>query len=199
MENLALDLLPPARLAIAYAPRSLRNSFALLLRFDARIALVVGESSEPLIGQMKLAWWREAIAMDPGARPKGEPFLAQLSKQGDFMLDQALQSLLIAWEEILCDETWSTETLESFARERGTAVFSTYAGWVGSQHDIVPLGASWAIGDLQLRTGRLATALPQLAKGTNPADRRLRPLTILALSVRDVSGPRLLWHALTGL
>lgn len=198
MEKLDRDLLPPARLALAYAPPELRSNFALLLCFDTRIANVICKGSETLITQMKLAWWREAIAKPPAARPQGEPLLARLTQLADARIDQAFQALLVAWEEILLDDAWRAQTLESFAKARGNAVFSTYAAWVGFQQEIESLGTSWAIGDLQLRTGRIASALPQLITGSVPRDRRIRPLTILTLSVREISGPRLLWHALTG-
>ena len=52
------------------------------------------------------------------------------------------------------------------------------------------------IGDAPEKTK--AQIVAEMQAGYMMKDRLLRPLTILALSVRDISGPKLLWHALTG-
>ena len=71
MTDIESELLPPVRLAIAYAPLTVRSAFSLLLRFDARFASVVAKASEPMIAQMKLAWWRDSLLRGPETRPKG--------------------------------------------------------------------------------------------------------------------------------
>jgi phytoene synthase len=159
-----------------------------LLAFDARLALLVSTASEPMIGQLKLAWWRDAIAMQPDMRPKGEPLLRQLAVLDKPDVGLAMSQLVDAWETLLVAED-SAAALAAFAKERGAAIFGSYAVWVGSDVDVKALGAIWAVADL---TGDVAQGSPKIY------ERKLRPLTILALSVRDVSGPRLLWHALTG-
>lgn len=190
MEKTADGLLPPQRLAVAYTPAGVRAALSLLLEFDARLAQLVANASEPLIGQMKLAWWRDAIAMEPHKRPKGEPLLGQLGLlKAD--VGAAMLQLVDAWEELLIGDG-GPGILEEFGKGRGAAIFGSYADWVGSVADVEALGAAWAIADL---TG----AAPQAPGDLTPfRHAKLRPLTILALSVRDVSGPRLLWHALTG-
>ena len=52
---------PPLRLALAYCPAGIRPGFALLLRFDERIAGIAMKQGEPMVAQLKLAWWREAF------------------------------------------------------------------------------------------------------------------------------------------
>ena len=57
--NLDLEqLTPPKRLALAYARRPEKEALALLLLFDVSLGHIVQRSNEPLIGQMRLAWWR---------------------------------------------------------------------------------------------------------------------------------------------
>lgn len=198
MKNFDAELLPPARLAIAYAPNDVRERFSLLLHFDTRIADVVGKATEPLIGQMKLAWWRDVIGMTSDRRPSGEPLVVRMNQISDAGVDHGMQLLLTAWEGVLVEDEWDDVTLKTFARERGRAIFSTYTNWVGVDGEQKDLGSTWAIDDLQARFGSHVGAGLQLAPSPVPRDRVLRPLTILALSVRDVSGPKLLWHALTG-
>lgn len=184
MDRHETGLSPPQRLAIVYAPKALQPLLSLLLEFDARFADIVARSTEPLIGQMKLAWWRDAIAARAGARPKGEPLMAQLDAVSGMELAPALSQLVDAWELLLIGDD-----IEGFAKIRGQAVFTTYAKWTDSTVDVAKLGATWAAASI----GACAIKAQPI-----PVDRNLRPLTILALSVRDVSGPRLLWHALTG-
>ena len=147
---------------------------------------------------MKLAWWRDVIGMTSDGRPSGEPLVARMSQISDANLDHAMLQLLAAWEGILVEDDWDDVALKTFARERGRAIFSTYAKWVGVDSEQKDLGSNWAMDDLQARFGPRVGAGLQLASSPVPRDRVLRPLTILALSVRDISGPKLLWHALTG-
>jgi 15-cis-phytoene synthase len=198
MNDIQSDLSPPARLAIAYAPRPVRRALSLLLRFDARFASVVGRASEPIIGQMKLAWWRDAVLRDAAMQPKGEPLIRELGEYQGQIPPSAIEQLVCAWEILLADDQWSPETIREFAGRRGAAVFQTYADMVGVPHDVNGLGTEWAIDDLRMQFGGRVPDLPLRVSLPNPKTRRLRPLTILATSVCGVSGPRLIWHALTG-
>ncbi len=191
------DLAPPARLALAYAPKRVRAAWELVLRFDTRFARIVGASSEPLIGQMKLAWWRDAIGAAPPIRPKGEPLLSELSEVGDPELDRVVAALVDAWEGLVVAEEWTSPMVQRFSEDRGAAVFGAYSK-LCAMHDFPErLAQQWAVGDLRLRFGnRVPEDASKNAVLSNL--RTLRPLNILAMSVRDISGPRLIWHALTG-
>lgn len=191
------DLPPPARLAIAYAPQRARAALALLLRFDARFAGIIANTSEPLITQMKIAWWRDAMIASVAARPKGEPLLSILFELNDPAVSQAATQLADAWELLVGEDQWSAATLENFARMRGRAVFNSYATLCGQLKLPSGLGEQWAANDLQQRFGDRGQEF-LLQNLPLPKDRVFRPLTILVMSVRDVSGPRLIWHALTG-
>ncbi len=183
-------LSPPRRLAIAYAPEAVRAAFSLLLEFDMRLAALVANASEPMIGQLKLAWWRDALATEPEKRPKGEPLLGQLALLQGQDTGAAMAQLVDAWELLLVANN-DAAALTDFAAARGAAIFGTYAQWVGQDADVSALGADWAVADLTGGTVRVADL-------TAFRDRKLRPLTILAVSVGNVTGPRLIWHALTG-
>ena len=191
------ELQPPARLALAYAPGQVRASWELTLRFDARFAAIVGATSESLIGQIKLAWWRDAIRAAPSVRPKGEPLLAELSERNDPVLDTMAASLVDAWEILIAAEEWMAPSVERFAEGRGAAVFSAYIRLCGSDDFPVLLAKQWALDDLKLRFGSRVPAIAHEIANP-PLHRTHRPLSILAMSVRDVSGPRLIWNALTG-
>jgi phytoene synthase len=198
MTDSVLELAPPARLAIAYAPSDVRSAFALLLQIDNRFAEILRNAREPMIAQIKMAWWREAFASAADARPKGEPLLQALNEAGDRISLRALEALASAWEQLLGSEKFSREAIDLHAELRAEAIFLTYAGWVGSVQDVRPIGRSWALEALRM-------AFPERVAGCNmpfaplPKAQALRPLSILTMSVRTVSGPRLILHALTGI
>ena len=85
-------------------PRERRAAMAALWAFAERLTRLLIDAREPLIGQIKLAWWRDMAAMlasDPGALPKGEPLLAELSAswagQGGLdRLAEAAEAMLLA-------------------------------------------------------------------------------------------------------
>jgi phytoene synthase len=194
----ALELSPPARLAIAYAPRDLRPAFALLLQIDQRFAEIMRNAREPMIAQIKMAWWREAFASPIEARPKGEPLLQALNEVGDRIPSSALEALASAWEHLLGHAQFSQEAIDTHSELRAEAIFKTYATWMGSMEDMHPIGRGWALESLR-------TAFPErvadciMPSAPLPKARALRPLSIFTMSVRTGSGLRLILHALTGI
>lgn len=193
-----LELAPPAQLAIAYAPLNIRSAFALLLQIDNRFAEILRNAREPMIAQIKMAWWREAFASPAEARPKGEPLLHALNEVGEYIPLSALEALAAAWEHLLGNERFSQELVDAHAELRAEAIFLTYAGWMGTVQDMRPIGRIWALEALRI-------AFPERVAVCNtphaplPKARALRPLSILTMSVRTASGPRLILHALTGI
>ena len=88
-------------------PRERRRAVAALWALAERLKKLLQDAREPLIGQIKLAWWRDMMAMlagDPAALPKGEPLLAELQEswagQGglDALVDAAEAMLLAEGE-----------------------------------------------------------------------------------------------------
>ena len=89
------EMAPECRFALAYAGKR-REAFAALFALDHRLARAAREASEPIIAQMKLAWWRDRFAQPVADWPKGEPLLQALSLWGD---DAArLHALVDGWE-----------------------------------------------------------------------------------------------------
>lgn len=194
-----LELSPTARLAIAYAPSNVRSAFALLLQIDNRFAEILRNAREPMIAQIKMAWWREAFASPADARPKGEPLLQALNEAGgEYIPLSALEALTAAWEHLLGSEWFSQDIVDAHAELRAEAIFMTYAGWMGTVQDMRPIGRSWALEALRIAfPERVADCF--MPSAPLPKARVLRPLSILTMSVRTASGPRLILHALTGI
>lgn len=88
-------------------PRDRRARAKALWALAERLTTLLRDAREPLIGQIKLAWWRDMMVMladDPAALPKGEPLLADLQAswagQGglDTLID-AVEAMLLAEDE----------------------------------------------------------------------------------------------------
>ena len=83
-------------------PHARRAALSALWGLAARLTKLLLDAREPLIGQIKLAWWRDMaglIASDPGALPKGEPLLAEL--QATWAGQSGLDALVDAAEAML--------------------------------------------------------------------------------------------------
>jgi 15-cis-phytoene synthase len=181
-------LTAPEMLAIAYAPKVARPQIRWLLQFDQRQRQVLERAREPLIAQMRLAWWRDMLAKPAAEWPKGEPLFAELAELDDIeALKQAALRLVDATE--LRIDASPEDNLKS-DRERALAIYHAFAQWVdGDLNAAEKLALAWAgQGDA------IMTSAP----------RNLRPLSILALAAQlergesKASGARLIWHALTG-
>ncbi len=62
-------------LALWCAPHRARAKLRIIFALDARLQMMMPRVREPILGQIKLAWWREAlIALDSGDQP-AEPQL----------------------------------------------------------------------------------------------------------------------------
>ncbi|KPM13613.1 squalene/phytoene synthase family protein [Citromicrobium sp. WPS32] len=110
---------PSLALALAYAPRDARPVFDDLFALDRRLADAVRQASEPIIAQLKLAWWRDRFAQDRSDWPKGEPLLARLAAW-DADVSQ-LASLVDGWEALLAEGPLTVEGITAFAEGHANA------------------------------------------------------------------------------
>ena len=65
---------PERALALSYAVEG-RDALAALLALDDALARLLRSTREPALGQMRLAWWREALERLDTAPPPAEPVL----------------------------------------------------------------------------------------------------------------------------
>jgi phytoene synthase len=70
---------PEARLATLWAPARVRDGFAAILSLDAELLRVVTRIREPLLAEIRLAWWRERLTelANGGPAPR-QPLLRAL-------------------------------------------------------------------------------------------------------------------------
>lgn len=184
MDHVLLDELPTAqRLALAYAPGRAKPPTLALLALDARLAKTMQRKGEPVLAQMRFAWWRETLAKAPEQWPQGDEVLALLREWRD---PAALAPLVDGWEMLLA-ESLDAAAIAEFAGGRGRA-FGQLAAELGADADAraaTNCGRIWALGDL---AGNIADpaereAVLEAARRLPPCGslpRALRPLAVLA-------------------
>lgn len=180
-ESLVAALPAVARLALVYAPATARRQTLALLALDARLAALIRRSSEPMLAQLRLAWWREAIAQDPASWPQGEPVLAALRSWGEH--PGGVTPLVDGWEALTAPPPLGAPQLAAFAegRAQAAAALARTLGRPGDADASYRLGRIWAIEDVAMRLARedeRAAAL-SLAEAQGPLPRVGRPLRAL--------------------
>ncbi|MDG5747536.1 hypothetical protein P8Q88_05025 [Qipengyuania sp. XHP0207] len=189
------DLPPEAMVALGYAPRAHRSLFELFLSLDRNLARSVAGASEPIVGQLRLAWWRDALGSDDGTLPAGNPLLDAIA--ASFGSERrSLAKLVDGWEAFLLADPVDGDGAQAFAAGRA-------AGWlavarkcaVHADTEAIEVAARrWALAELadniDSAAGRdtIMTAADHLTGPTVALPRELRPLAVLdALARRAIA------------
>ncbi|MEG3164319.1 squalene/phytoene synthase family protein [Sphingomonas sp. PB2P19] len=204
-------------LAVGYAPAPARAALTALLALDATLGGIVRATREPIIGQMRLTWWHDALTKLDVAPPPAEPVLQALATLVVPSVGGAvLANMIDGWEALLEPEL-DDEAIALFAAGRGEGLFHAMAMICGvSDPQIALAGRGWALADLsqRVRDPKLAGMIRQSAIAalndamTGVWPRGARALGALALLARaDLRGEapgspkrigRILIHRLTG-
>jgi phytoene synthase len=178
---------PERALALAYAPLKKRAALAALFALDEQLGAIVARTENPLLGQMRLTWWHDALEALGRSRPM-DPVLVSLAQEPD--IDPvALLPMIDGWEVLLEPLPLSDDMLRRFSQMRGATLFSAASRLLGGA-EADEAGRIWALVDLAFRISDRSTARRALAlaSGYAATRRRLpRPLAVLAaLARRDV-------------
>lgn len=159
-------------LACLYAPEAARPGLMALFALDCELAQLVATTTEPMLGEIRLAWWRERLTeLDDGKAPAQPLLEALLAHALPTITGAALARLEDRWLGLI-----GTEDVPESHIEGGGHLFALAARLLGGDTDHgAALGRAWALGE----------AMP----GPSPAP--LRPLRALAmLALRDAGRAR---------
>jgi phytoene synthase len=173
-------------------PTDLRPAFSALFQVDAAMGDVVARATQPALGAVKLAWWRERLEeLDQGIVP-AEPRLRAVAEK---LLPGGVSGADLA----VLEDGWATlveaQVEPRRIADRGAALFRLGGRLLGADDEkLSDAGALTAL----VAVGR--RGLPDLLDEARDHEqslarhrfaRHLRPLTALArLAVRDIrSGP----------
>lgn len=183
--------------ATLFAPATARPQLFALHAFDLALAEVVRTTTEPQIGMIRLAWWRDSVERGREKPVTGEPVLAAVAAAA---LDTGA---LAALAEAHMDVLDGAEIGES-----GAQIFRCAAALLGAEGGagLADAGRFWARANARRRGVAVAVSMPDEMRFA-PA---LRPITALAaVARRDAAGKReprgaagrqfaILRHVLTG-
>lgn len=160
------------------------------------MADVVRTSTQPMLGAIRLAWWRERLeGLDAGEAP-AEPRLAAVA---DELLPRGVQGHELAqlengWLRLFDEFPWGLRTAEAIGF-RGRLLFGLAAALLGERTPQIEIaGGAWALADAARHCSdgpsrvsllEQALSLGHELTGVRFA-RRLRPLSMLAaLAIGD--------------
>ena len=207
-------------LALSYVPAARRAAIEALWRLDAALGIALAGGSEPLISQIKLTWWRDALEKLDREKAPAEPVLQGIS---DHVIPagvsgEALSLMEAGWTAILSPDLTPAD-LRTYAAARGGLLFRYSAQILGRETDaeMERGGERWALMDFARHSNPDDAAAAQDAAQSLGTEARwpspLRPLGMLAaLASRDAARPldqleppgaparmlRMLRHRLTG-
>jgi 15-cis-phytoene synthase len=161
------------------------------------MADVVRTTREPMLGPIRLAWWRERLeALDEGGTAPAEPRLQKVERE---LLPHGISGRDVAaleggWLRLLDPLPWTMETSETVWL-RGNLLFGLGARVLGGgSEQIQAAGGLWALVDAarhcsdELSRAMLLSQARSFAKSLAPVrfSPKLRPLSMLAaLAARD--------------
>lgn len=184
---------PPDRaLVLAAAPTTARPALAALLALDQRLGNIVRTTREPLVGQMRLTWWHDAlVALDTMPAP-AEPLLQAVQRalmpQG--VSGATLATMIDGWEELIVADPLGIAALGRHAAARGAGLFTMAGRIFGADSPLLEAaGQGWALADLAAHLSKpdvaataSALAVEQISQGFSARwPNALRPIGLLSL------------------
>lgn len=180
-------------------PAASRPPIAALWGLDLALGDVVASSTQPALGAVRLAWWREQLdrldqAGAAPAEPRLQAVLHHLLPGG--ISGQELSALEDGWLPLLEPFPWEGMQVTGL-KSRGRQLFGLSARLLGGRpEDCAAAGEVWSlldgarhVSDVAARELLLDSAA-RVAGKLAPVPPRLRPLTMVAaLAVQDLAGP----------
>ena len=166
-ENTAPDD-PLEQLALAHTPSSLRGALQSALALDRRLSQIVARTSEPMLGQMRLAWWRDVLGKPLAEWPQGNAELETIALHWGHSAAQ-LAAMADGWEYMLSEPPLSAEAAMGFASGRAKAfgALANISAKPVAREKLAIAAQYWALGDGAVHIGseaERATMRAQLDK-----------------------------------
>ncbi len=152
-------------LTLVFAPEEKREALFALHAFNQELARAAERVSEPLLGEMRLAWWRDAIeSAAAGGRVPEHPVMAILGPlvvQGAVPAEALLQQIEARRRDLDPEGFPSVSALVAYMRETAGAFNRLHGGLVGLEagEALEAIGTAWGV------TGLLRSYRAWLAHG----------------------------------
>jgi 15-cis-phytoene synthase len=160
-------------LAALFAPAEHRDALLALYAFNVEIARVRDLAREPMPGEIRLQWWREALAGERDSEAAAHPVAAALREalSSHGLSADPLQGLIDAHAFDLYDEPMATlAEFDDYAANTRGAVFAVAAAMLGglapetqtlSRHAAIAYTVAGVLANLPLHAARRQLYVPQ--------------------------------------
>ncbi|MEP6786345.1 MAG: squalene/phytoene synthase family protein [Sphingomonadales bacterium] len=202
---------PDRAFALTHVPHAVRPALAALWALDQRLGSIVVSTTQPMVGQMRMTWWHEALTTLQAGVQRGEPILDALAEHVVGSHDIAgpvLARLVEGWEVLLDPLPFEEDVLQTYGEARGDRLFTLSAQMLGQSCDN-GAGRGWALTDFALRcsdpgTGKRAGMLARQALAKARIGRLPRALRVLARFASNdlrhgVPVPRTFWRLIASI
>lgn len=135
------------RIANSYTPAEARPAVGTLLALDGQFAKFVFTASEPILAQMRLAWWRDRFAEPRENWPVGNPILSQLASWDADLA--GLGPLVDGWEALLANDPPESTDFEAYrdGRAAGWKVLADHLGVEADNRALTLASGRWSLAD----------------------------------------------------
>lgn len=188
------EILPPeAELALAWTPPMVRGALTTALQLDRRLARIVARTTEPMLGQMRLAWWREALLKPLEDRPRGDVVLDAIGQYWAGR-EAALAAMVDGWEVLITADRLGPVEAEAFGAGRGAFFAALCENATPAQAErAAAAGFRWAIADAVASVSVAEERAVMIATGLAQDNLRARwPSDLRGLAVLDALAMRAL-------
>jgi phytoene synthase len=175
---------PAETISLAWQPRATRLVLASLFALDRRVAGVVSRAREPMLAQVRLAWWRERLSDALANANAGEPLITELAACWGHHA-RGLHHVVDGWEALLGDAPLDEAALNAFADGRGRALaaFAEVAGPAEEGAAALVAGRTWAFADLATRSSHAGERTLARSLGRDEPDLRIGSRSLRGIAV----------------
>lgn len=173
-------------LALAHTDTADRDALRVVFELDSRLGRIVAGTTEPMLGQMRLAWWRDVLAKPPQEWPEGDQVLDGIKLHWK-ECHTLLLPLIDGWEHLLAEPPLAANAAVSFCEgRRDTLLAALQLDPTQSFHGAAcNAGWNWALADLASKVSAVEERdllIGLAAKATNARGRlpsKARGLAVL--------------------
>lgn len=177
------------QIALSYSPLEIRPALQAALMLDQRLSRLMAQSNEPMLGQMRLAWWRDMLGKPVAERPQGDVVLDALGQHWEGR-EASLITLVDGWEYLLAPPPLPEQAALHFADGRAAPFLALTKQ--ADNRNVISAARLWALVDAAVHIGNkterhMLTQLARQDAGTQRLARDMRGLAVLrALSLRSL-------------
>jgi phytoene synthase len=195
MGPFAPDTIPLAsKIALGYCPIAQRGALGAALALDYRLSQLVARTTEVLLGQMRLAWWRETLQHPLAARPQGDAVLDAIGVHCAGR-EAALIAMIDGWEVFLIADNLHPSAIQSFGRQRSAFFGELFPDHFSAEEEerIAVAAFRWAIADAAAGVSDASERAALIAAGAAcPSSNKRLPKALRSLAVLDALSRRAL-------